>query len=355
MADADQDQKTEQPTAKKLADARGKGQVASVPEMRHATAFVGVILVAGGMGSWTLARLGTMFVKLWGQADDYARTPDATRDLIVGVAEHVAIAIAPLAVTLFGLALLPLFLQGRPTLNSSRLALKWSSLSPAAGAARLFGKKALVEFAKTLAKLIVVVVIAVLVLRPHLVALDALAGASPIDIAHSASTLIYQLVRAIALLVALLAGADFAYQHRAFIRRLRMTRQEVQDEHRQSEGDPHIKARIRSIRMARGRKRMMAAVPTASVIVTNPTHYAVALKYEHGVMAAPIVVAKGMNAVALRIRAIATDAGVPIVESPPLARALHASAEVEHPIPVEHYAAVAEIISYVMRLSRQLN
>jgi len=112
---------------------------------------------------------------------------------------------------------------------------------------------------------------------------------------------------------------------------------------------------MRMIRMARGRKRMMAAVPTASVIVTNPTHYAVALKYEHGVMAAPIVVAKGMNAVALRIRAIATDAGVPIVESPPLARALHASAEVERPIPVEHYAAVAEIISYVMRLSRQLN
>jgi type III secretion system FlhB-like substrate exporter len=112
---------------------------------------------------------------------------------------------------------------------------------------------------------------------------------------------------------------------------------------------------MRMLRMARGRKRMMAAVPTASVVVTNPTHYAVALKYEHGVMAAPIVVAKGMNAVALRIREIAAETHVPVVESPPLARALHASADVDRPIPVEHYAAVAEVISYVMRLSRRLN
>tara|TARA_B100000678_G_scaffold289734_1_gene300981 strand:+ start:125 stop:529 length:405 start_codon:yes stop_codon:yes gene_type:complete len=132
-----------------------------------------------------------------------------------------------------------------------------------------------------------------------------------------------------------------------------MSRQEVKDEHKQQEGDPQIKAKIRQIGMQRSRRRMMAAVPKASVVITNPTHFAIALQYDHGAMAAPVVVAKGTDAVALKIREIATGAGVPLVENRPLARALYASADIDRPIPVEHYAAVAEIISYVMKLARE--
>jgi flagellar biosynthetic protein FlhB len=161
------------------------------------------------------------------------------------------------------------------------------------------------------------------------------------------------MLRAIALLVGAIALFDFVYQRRSFLKRMRMSLQEVKDEHKESEGDPKIKGKIRQIQMQRARRRMMAAVPGASVVITNPTHYAVALKYDHGAMAAPVVVAKGVDAVALRIREIATEAGVPLVENRPLARALHASAEIDQPIPIEHYAAVAEVISYVMRLSKR--
>ena len=134
---------------------------------------------------------------------------------------------------------------------------------------------------------------------------------------------------------------------------MRMSHQEVKDEHKESEGDPQIKARVRAIQMQRARSRMMAAVPDASVIITNPTHYAVALKYDHGAMSAPVVVAKGVDLIAAKIREIADVHAVPIVESPPLARALYASVDVDQPIRIEHYKAVAEIISYVLRVTRK--
>lgn len=353
MADTDNDQKTEEPTAKRLSEAREKGDIASSPEARHVSMFVGMMIVTGGLGAWTMASLGTMLVRLWGNAEDYALEPLGAQNFITGIFRQTALSLAPLFALLFGCALLTLVLQGRPTVSWSRLSPKWSKLSPFSGFKRLFGKRALVEFAKTLAKLIVIIVVAIVIVRPHVIALDQLAGSPTDRIGQVAGTLVFELVRAIGILVAVLGLADFVYQHRAFFKRMRMTLQEVKDEHKNSEGDPKIKARIRAIQMQRSRRRMMTAVPTASVIITNPTHYAVALKYEHGTMAAPIVVAKGVDAVALKIREIAGEHAVPIVESPPLARALFAAVEIDRPIPVEHYAAVAEIIGYVMRLARR--
>ncbi|MEK7819601.1 MAG: EscU/YscU/HrcU family type III secretion system export apparatus switch protein, partial [Pseudomonadota bacterium] len=134
-----------------------------------------------------------------------------------------------------------------------------------------------------------------------------------------------------------------------------MTKHEVKEEHKQTEGDPQIKARIRRLRVERARQRMMAAVPKATVVVTNPTHYAVALSYEMGTMEAPKLVAKGVDYLALRIREVAEANDVPIIENPPLARALYATVELESEIPVEHYKAVAEIIGFVMRLKGKLN
>jgi len=253
---------------------------------------------------------------------------------------------------LLACAVLILFVQGRPSLSWSRVAFKWSKLSLVAGFGRLFGVHALVEFGKTLAKFAVVAVVAWLTVAPAMDGLDRLIGAEPAEIGRMSGGLIASILKSVTALVVGLAVFDFVYQHRAYLKRLRMSQQEIRDEMKEAEGDPAIKWRIRSLRMSRSRTRMITAVPAASVIITNPTHYAIALKYEHGAMAAPIVVAKGVDAVAAKIREVATAAGVPIVENPPLARALYAAVDIEHPIPVEHYAAVAEIIGFVMRLGR---
>jgi flagellar biosynthetic protein FlhB len=151
--------------------------------------------------------------------------------------------------------------------------------------------------------------------------------------------------------LALIAAADYLFQYRQWFERQKMSMRELREEFKQTEGNPAIKAKIREIRQTRMRKRMMAALPTASVVITNPTHFAVALRYERG-MNAPVCVAKGVDALARRIREVATEHSIPVVENPPLARALHGTVEIDQEIPPEHYQAVAEVIGYVMRLNR---
>ena len=353
MAETEKDQKTHDPTEKKLTDAREKGDIAMAPEMRHAAIFAAALLVTGGLGVTAFAQLSGMLVRMWGRADDFPLEPEGAQNLASGIAWHLFTVLGPLLGTLVAFALLGGMIQGRPSISWSRVTPKWSKLSPLSGAKRLFGGRAFVEFGKTLTKLIMVVTVAMIVLWPKVVAIDGLIGADPTAIVTTASGLVVAILKAVAILVAALAGFDFIYQRHSWLSRMRMSLQEIKDEHKQSEGDPKIKAKIRAIGIQRSRKRMMAAVPSASVIITNPTHYAVALKYEHGSMGAPVVVAKGVDAIALKIREIATGAGVPIIENRPLARALYAAVEVDHPIPLEHYTAVAEIIGYVMRLAKR--
>ncbi|MFV0623214.1 flagellar biosynthesis protein FlhB [Sphingomonas sp. ac-8] len=350
----DKDQKTHDPTDKKLSDARKKGDVAHAPEMRHAAIFAAALIVTGALGVWTVGRMGHLLLRLWGRADDFTLSAEGAQSLATGTMAQLFAVLAPLLGTLVAFALLGGLLQGRPTISWSRVSPKWSKLSPLSGAQRLFGKRALVEFAKTLAKVSAVVAVSLMVLWPKAVALDQFVGADPMVIGSAALDLIVMLLKSVAVLVGAIALSDLVYQRRSWLSKMRMSLQEIKDEHKQSEGDPKIKAKIRMIGMQRSRKRMMAAVPTASVIVTNPTHFAVALKYDHGKMGAPVVVAKGVDAVALRIREVATGANVPIVENRPLARALYAAVEIDHPVPAEHYAAVAEVIGYVMRLARRL-
>ncbi len=160
-----------------------------------------------------------------------------------------------------------------------------------------------------------------------------------------------ELLGAVVAMLALIAAADYLFQYRQWFERQKMSLRELKEEFKQTEGDPLIKGKIRQFRETRMRKRMMAAVPNASVVITNPTHYAIALKYERG-MNAPLCVAKGVDAIALKIREVAAEHNIPIVENPPLARALHATVEIDQEIPPEHYQAVAEVIGYVMRLNR---
>jgi flagellar biosynthesis protein FlhB len=161
--------------------------------------------------------------------------------------------------------------------------------------------------------------------------------------------ILVRLAGSVAAVMTLIAIADYVYQRFNFMQQMRMTKQELRDEFRQSDGDPQVKSRLRRLRNERAKQRMMAAVPTATVVITNPTHYAVALAYEIETMTAPKVVAKGVDSLALRIRALAEQSAVPVVENPPLARALHGAVEVDDDIPPEHYQAVAQIIGYVMR------
>jgi len=350
----DQDDKTQEPTDKKLEDARHKGDVPMAPEMRHAAMFVAMIVVMGGLGAYTMARMSALFVRLWGSADDFRMTPDGAQDFTSGLLAAIGSALLPILAALFGFAILGGVLQGRPMISWSRVAPKWSKLNPVAGAGKMFGKRALVEFAKTLAKLCLVVGIAATIAWPHAATIDRLVGADLVSMGSAAGDIVRAMLQPIAMLVGALALFDFVWQRRAFMQRMRMSLQEVKDEYKQSEGDPKIKGKIRQLQMQRSRSRMMQNVPKASVIITNPTHYAVALQYDHGAMAAPVVVAKGIDAIALKIREIATANNIPLVENRPLARALYASAELDHPIPVEHYAAVAEVISYVLKIARGL-
>jgi flagellar biosynthetic protein FlhB len=229
---------------------------------------------------------------------------------------------------------------------------QFSRVSPMAGLKRLFGREALVQFIKGLVKIAIVGAVASTVLWNERDRLESLTRMEAAVLMPAVLALCLKLLTGVLAIYAFLALGDAVYQRISWIKRQRMSKRELKEEFKEQEGNPEIKARLRQIRAARVKRRMMKAVPEATVVVTNPTHYAVALKYEKG-MAAPVCVAKGLDSLALRIRAVATEHGVAVVENPPLARALHATVEVDDEIPVEHYKAVAEVIGYVLRLRRR--
>lgn len=347
------DQKTYEPTEKKLADARAKGDVAHAPEVRHAVMFGAMVIILSGFGASAFAGLIRLLTRSWGSAGNVSLNSESAQSLMSFTAAESLMAIGPIFAVTMACALLGAFAQGRPTISWERVKPKFSKVSLLSGLNRLFSQRALVEFAKTLAKFIAVAIAAFAIAWPSAVGLDQLVNAEPLAIGMATWSIVLAMVKAVALLVGALALFDILYQRFAFNKRMRMSRQEIRDEVKNTDGDPHIKAKIRAIRNERARRRMMAAVPKATVVITNPTHFAVALKYEHNVSGPPVVVAKGVDAVAFKIREVATAAGVPIVENPPLARALHASVDIDHPIPTEHYVAVAQVIGFVMKLARE--
>lgn len=348
MSDADKEQKTEAPTEKKLAKAAEKGQVASSPEVRHATAYIGSFFALTVLGATTAASLATVLANMLGSAGDWEIGGGVTPYLWT-LCREVLLAVFPIFAVLIVAALLSARLQGRFIISWARVQPQWSRLSPFAGLKRMFQP---VEFLKTLAKFAAVLTVVTVVLLSSLPMLDRTMLAEPGDSLGVAVALITKLLGTVLLLVVALAAADYFYQQYAFTQRMKMTRQEVKDEHKDSDGSPETKARIRRIQLQRAQQRMIQAVPAATVVVTNPTHYSVALTYDEEAGTAPRVVAKGVDTVALRIREVAREAGVPIVENVPLARALYAQVDLDRAIPAEHYVAVAEVISFVLKLRR---
>lgn len=350
--DADQEDRTEEPTLRRLEEAINRGDVPKSQEINTLFvlgAFTLGLMMFSGQVSQSLSLDLRSFLMNAHQVPSAPASFMAVgqKALLAGLA---ALALPTILLFLGGLA--GGGLQHRPLWTFEPLTPKLSRLSPLSGFQRMFGKEALVQFLKGLLKILTVGAVAVVVLWGERDRMDAFVRLDPAAIAPATLVLAIKLLGGVLAMHAVLAIGDATYQRFTWMRRQRMTREEMKQEYKQTEGNPEIKAKLRQIRMARVRRRMMKAVPTATVVVTNPTHYAVALRFETG-MAAPVCVAKGVDSLALRIRAVAGEHNVPVIENPPLARALHATVDIDEEIPVEHYKAVAEVIGYVLRLRRR--
>jgi len=345
----DKDQKTEEPTQKKLDDALKRGDVVKSQEINAFFVLGGGTLVlmifAGAMSHELTGTLRGILANL--------HTLPVDGPGLVRLSGLISMEVlAAVAVPLLGLALAAAagnMVQHRLVWSAESLKPKLSKISPMAGVKRLFSKQSMMNFVKGLLKLGIVGAIMVALLWPERHGLEGLVTMEPAALLPLTYGLSVKLLGSVVAVLAVIAAADFLFQYREWRQRQMMTLQEIKDEYKQTEGDPFIKGKLKQMRQARMRNRMMANVPKASVIITNPTHYAVALKYERG-MNAPVCLAKGVDALALKIREVASAHDVPLVENPPLARALHATVEIDREIPAEHYKAVAEVIGYVMRL-----
>jgi flagellar biosynthetic protein FlhB len=354
MADEnDSSDKTEDPTQKRLDDAHERGDVAKSQEVNTWFMIAGATLVlssfSGSIGSIQMPMRNLI-------ANSWMFRVDGPS--LLGLAQSLEyMLIGALGVPLLMLAIAAIagnMLQHRLVWSGESLKPKFSKISPASGAKRIFGKQAAANFAKGIFKLVALGAVMTAILWPERFRLESMVRFDPTAILGVITSLTMRLLGAVVAMLAVVAIADYFFQYRQWFDRQKMSLQEMKQEFKQSEGDPHIKGRLRQLRHARMKKRMMTAVPKASVIITNPTHYAVALSYQRG-MPAPICVAKGVDMIALKIREIAKQHDIPIVENVPLARALHATVEIDDEIPVEHYHAVAEIIGYVMGLKRGLS
>jgi flagellar biosynthetic protein FlhB len=348
--DRDDAQRTEEPTQKRLDEARQKGDVVKSMELSSFVMLAGGTLALVLFGQNAARQFSAGFTVFLASPAQMALDAGGMTALMKKCVFGLFAIIGPASAVMVIAALAGHLLQHRPVFTTEKLKPSFSKLSPITGLKRMFGLDGIVNLVKGVAKIVLVGTAAFLAVWPERSRLASAMDMNPFGVASLAVALIGKMLIAALIVLALIAVLDYFYQRQRFFARHRMTRQELKDEIKQNEGDPTVKARIRQIRLERSRKRMIAAVPDANVVIVNPTHYAVALKYESGKMAAPVCVAKGMDHLALTIRKVAEEHDVPIVENPPLARALYAAVDLDEPIPPEHYKAVAQIIGYVMRL-----
>ncbi len=348
--DQDDSQKTEDPTRKRLEDAREKGQI---PTSREVNSFmilgVFTMIVLGFAPSMMMDTKELLLPFIEMPEEMLPENGQFQQQLIDTVAGAGVIMVFPAILAIF-VALGSGLAQSGFNYSFTPLAPQLDRISVLKGIKRMFSMRTLVEFLKGILKITVVGVVAFLAVTPDMDRLELLPAYELMESLAFLDAMLTRLLMGMLAVIFLIAVVDYMYQRYEFFKGLRMTKQEVKDEYRQQEGDPMLKQRVRAIRMERSRKRMMANVPTSDVVITNPTHYAVALKYDSLNMAAPILVAKGADKVAARIRELAQDNKVIIMRNPPLARALFDNVEVDEPIPQTYFKAVAEIIAYVYKL-----
>lgn len=346
----DESQKTEEATPKKLSQARERGNVARSMEINTwLMLFAGAILV-GTMGPGLMddiRLLATTFVE---HPHEFAMDSGNLGDLMSDTMRSVAKIMAGPVILMVVFALATGVVQNGFVFSPKALEPKLEKISLLKGAKKFASSRQYVEFVKGLFKIAIVGIVAVLLLIPELRQIDTLLTYDLGSILGLVYELVMRLVVYVLMILAVIAFMDLVFQRMQHQKQLRMTKQEIKDEFKQAEGDPHIKGRLRQIRMDRARQRMMQAVPEADVVVTNPTHFAIALSYKPEDMEAPIVVAKGQDEIARKIREVAEEHDITIVENKPLAQALFKTVEIGEDVPTEHYKAVAEIISYVWRI-----
>jgi len=345
----DPESQTEEPSDRKLSQAREQGDVVKsmdIPQVATLAALTATMAWAGG---WMMQSIATSMLPFLAHPDQIDLSGHGT----INVMKTVMGSILPVLGTIFAVTAIAgvagnVLQTGFMFTPSKLFEGGLSKLNPLEGFKRLFGMDAFIQFTKSLFKVIILAIIAWWILKPHAMHITQLAELAPAAIIPLTWDIIKGLLYAVLIMLTFGAGLDWFIQRQRFMKRMRMSKQEIKDENKQSEGDPQIKARLRQIRMQRARRRMMSDVAKATVVVMNPTHYAVALRYEPGVTAVPMCVAKGMDLLALKIREIAEQAGVPVIEDPPLARALFATVDIDETIPKEQYEAVAKVIGFIM-------
>lgn len=350
----DDSQKTEDPTPKKLEEARKRGQIALSREVNNwVMLFAGTVLIMSLSGS-LFSQLKDVMIVYIEQAHALPQIPGGLSVLLGGAVKKVLlIMLMPFLLFMVAAFSAPFFQVG-PLFAPEVIKPDINKISIMKGFSRLFSMHSLFEFAKGLFKIGIVGTVAFTIIYPYFDKLEHMIDMPLIIVLEELKYLVQRMLMGILIILAVIAGADLVYQRFEYNKKMRMSRQEVRDEYKQSEGDPHIKGKLRQLRMERSRKRMMQAVPTADVVITNPTHYSIALKYEPGEMQAPVVVAKGIDEVALRIRELAKEHDIILYEDRPLARALYDVVEIDEAIPTQYFKAVAEIISYVFKLKGKL-
>lgn len=355
MSDADQDQKTEEPTGRRLGEAREKGNLAISREMSSWFMIVGILLLVTWFGPALASSMKISLAVFLEKPHQISLEGGGLQNALMGVVTASTFS----AILAFGIlliaAVLGTMIQTDFYVGGGKLKLDISKLSPMKGIQNIFSMNSISELVKSFFKLVVLGYLSYAVLKPVFIEMPLLITFSlttAFDFLHDNAV---HLITVLLVLITVIAVADILYTRYQYFKGLRMTKQEVKDEYKQTEGDPMIKGRLRNIRLEKARRRMMANVPTASVVITNPTHYAIALKYDGFKMAAPVLVAKGADRIALRIREVAEEHEVPMISNPPLARALYDTVDLDQPITPEHYRAVAEVISYVYKLKNKRN
>ena len=351
MAEENKDQKTEEASSKRISDTQEKGNFAQSREIASSFVLLASIIgfsIAGRHATETVMKTWYSILAEMGSIN--LDVHELFRLLKWNMQNFVFI-IGPILIIIMVAGVLANVVQtGGLQFSLHPLSPKWSKLNPLKGFSRIFSKTSLVELFKSVFKITVVSIIAYQTVNGHWDEIPTLMGYGVGQTLFFMGEVMIEIMAKVLLVMIFLAALDYAFQKYTYLENLRMTKQEVKDERKDLEGNPQIKQRIRSVQMEMMRRRMMAAVPEADVVVTNPTHFSVAIKYDMENDAAPVVVAKGQNEIALRIREIAKENNVPLVEDKPLARTLYKTVDVGQLIPASLYKAVAEILAYVFKL-----
>lgn len=357
--DDDKDNKNEEPTEQKLRKAREKGDVPSSQEAGNMTvvsSLLVVVIFILPLVTPGFVQSSRTFIERAGKSTVASGSAvlNDTGLALMSITKSLSIGVAPIFLTMLIAAFMGIMFQGETVVAVDRIVPKLSKISLLGGIKKMFSIDRLVDFLKNVTKVLVIAAIAFVVTRDAVSGVWRTHGFVPETLLPYISGAASRLLISAAIFLVPIAIFDVIWKRLQWMKKQRMSVQDIKDEHKDAEGDPKIKAQRREIGRKRAKQRIATAVPTADVIITNPTHYAVALKYQMGVDAAPVCVAKGADLMAAQIRLLANDNDIPIIENKPLARALHAGVEVDQQVPVEHWQVVAEIIGYVMDLRRNI-